>query len=36
MGLGYGLTEDFPTKDGVPAVKYGTLGLMKINILFQK
>lgn len=29
MGLGYGLTEDFPTKDGVPAVKYGTLGLMR-------
>lgn len=29
MGLGYGLTEDFPTKEGIPAVKYGTLGLMR-------
>jgi len=29
MGLGYGLTEDFPLKDGFPAVKYGTLGLIR-------
>ena len=29
MGLGYALTEDFITKDGKPAMKYGTLGLMR-------
>lgn len=29
MGLGYALTEDFSTKEGVPAIKYGTLGLMR-------
>lgn len=29
MGIGYGLTEDFPLKDGVPQVKLGTLGLIK-------
>ena len=29
MGLGYALTEDFPLKDGVPQVRYGTLGLMR-------
>ena len=29
MGLGFGLTEDFPLKDGEPQVKYGTLGLFK-------
>ena len=29
MGLGYALTEDFPLKDAVPQVKYGTLGLMR-------
>lgn len=29
MGLGYALTEQFPLKDGVPQVKYGTLGLMR-------
>ena len=29
MGLGYALTEDFPLKDSVPQVKYGTLGLMR-------
>ncbi|MGL5615981.1 MAG: selenium-dependent xanthine dehydrogenase [Sarcina sp.] len=29
MGLGYALTEDFPTNEGVPAVKYGTLGLLR-------
>ena len=29
MALGYGLTEDFPLKDGIPQVKLGTLGLFK-------
>lgn len=29
MALGYGLTEDFPLKDGIPQVKFGTLGLFK-------
>lgn len=29
MGLGYALTEDFPTVDGHPKVKYGTLGLLR-------
>jgi len=29
MGLGYALTEDFPLKDCVPQVKFGTLGLMR-------
>lgn len=29
MGLGYGLTEDFPLKDGIPQVKLGTLGIFK-------
>ncbi len=29
MGLGYGLTEDFPMENGYPKVKYGTLGLMR-------
>ncbi|WP_313131132.1 selenium-dependent xanthine dehydrogenase [Anaerocolumna sp.] len=29
MALGYGLTEVFPLKDGVPQVKLGTLGLFK-------
>lgn len=29
MGLGYGLTEDFPLKDGVPQAKLGTLGIFK-------
>lgn len=29
MGLGYGLTEDYPLKDGVPLAKYGTLGLFR-------
>ncbi len=31
MGLGYALTEDFPLKDCVPQVKFGTLGLMRSN-----
>ncbi|MFZ5646021.1 MAG: selenium-dependent xanthine dehydrogenase [Bacillota bacterium] len=29
MGLGYALTEDFPLKNAVPAVKYGKLGLFR-------
>ncbi|WP_320128350.1 selenium-dependent xanthine dehydrogenase [uncultured Sphaerochaeta sp.] len=29
MGLGYGLTEDFPLKEGYLDVKYGTLGLLR-------
>ncbi|MCM0648207.1 selenium-dependent xanthine dehydrogenase [Clostridium swellfunianum] len=31
MSLGYGLTEDFPLKDGVPQAKLGTLGLFRAN-----
>ena len=31
MGLGYALTENFPLKDCVPQVKYGTLGLMRAD-----
>jgi selenium-dependent xanthine dehydrogenase len=29
MGLGFALTEDFPTEGGYPKVKFGTLGLMR-------
>jgi selenium-dependent xanthine dehydrogenase len=29
MGLGFALTEDFPTENGYPKVKFGTLGLMR-------
>ena len=29
MGLGYGLTEDYPLKDSVPTAKLGTLGLFR-------
>jgi len=29
MSLGYGLTEQFPLKDGIPQVKFGTLGLLR-------
>lgn len=29
MGLGYGLKEDFPLQRGVPAAKFGTLGLLR-------
>jgi len=29
MGIGYGLTEDFPVKNGYPTAKYGTLGLIR-------
>ena len=31
MGLGYALTEDFPTKEGKPLGKFGTIGLWKAN-----
>lgn len=31
MGIGYGLTEDFPLKDGIPQAKLGTLGVFKAN-----
>lgn len=29
MGLGFGLTEEFPIKDGQVTAKYGTLGLLR-------
>jgi len=29
MGLGYALREDFPLQNGVPTVKFGTLGLLR-------
>lgn len=29
MGLGYGLTEDYPLSGGYPQAKYGTLGLFR-------
>jgi len=29
MGLGYGLTEDYPLKNGEPTAKFGTLGLWR-------
>ncbi len=29
MGVGYGLTEDYPVEGGYPKVKYGTLGLIR-------
>lgn len=31
MSMGYALTEDFPLKDCVPQVKYGTLGLLRAD-----
>lgn len=31
MGLGYGLTEDYPLKDSVPTGKFGTIGLLRAN-----
>ncbi|MDQ0149438.1 selenium-dependent xanthine dehydrogenase [Eubacterium multiforme] len=31
MGLGYGLTEDYKIENGVPKVKFGTLGLLRAN-----
>ena len=29
MSMGYALTEDFPLENGVPKVKFGTLGLLR-------
>ncbi|WP_075809719.1 selenium-dependent xanthine dehydrogenase [Clostridium perfringens] len=29
MGLGYGLTEDYPIENSIPKVKFGTLGLLR-------
>ncbi|HIT90180.1 MAG TPA: selenium-dependent xanthine dehydrogenase [Candidatus Merdenecus merdavium] len=29
MSMGYALTEDFPTPEGIPSAKYGTLGLLR-------
>ena len=29
MGIGYGLTEDFPVMNGYPTAKYGKLGLIR-------
>lgn len=31
MGIGYGVTEDFPYVDGVPQVKLAQLGIVKAN-----
>lgn len=31
MSLGFALTEQYPLKDGVPMVKYGTLGLLRAD-----
>ena len=42
MGIGYGLTEDYPVENGYPKAKYGTLGLFRatdvpeMEILFAK
>jgi CO/xanthine dehydrogenase Mo-binding subunit len=42
MGMGYGLTEDFPMEGGYPKAKYGTLGLIRateappIEVIFVK
>ena len=33
MGLGYGLTENFPLKEGIPQAKLGTLGLPKATFM---
>lgn len=32
MGLGYGLTEDYPLDNGVPTGKFGTIGLFRANM----
>ena len=29
MGLGFGLTEDFPLENGIPKAKFGTIGLLR-------
>jgi len=31
MGMGYGLTEDFPVENGFPKAKFGTLGLLRAD-----
>ncbi|MBU2702650.1 selenium-dependent xanthine dehydrogenase [Sporomusaceae bacterium BoRhaA] len=31
MGMGYALTENFLLQDGVPKVKFGTLGLLRVS-----
>lgn len=42
MGLGYGLTEDFPVENGYPLLNYGRLGLMRatdvppLDVIFVK
>ena len=36
MGLGYALTENFDLKDCVPQNKYGTLGLMRANLISRR
>ncbi len=42
MGLGYGLTEDFPVENGYPLLNYGRLGLMRatdvppMDVIFVK
>ena len=42
MGLGYGLTEDFPVEGGYPKLNYGRLGLLRatdvppIEVIFVK
>lgn len=42
MGLGYGLTEDFPVEGGYPKLKYGRLGLLRatdvppLEVIFVK
>lgn len=42
MGLGYGLTEDFPLEGGYPLLKYGRLGLLRatdvpqLDVIFVK
>ena len=33
MGLGYALTEDYPLKDSIPTVKFGTLGLFRTTMV---
>ncbi|MDR2599913.1 MAG: selenium-dependent xanthine dehydrogenase [Oscillospiraceae bacterium] len=33
MGMGYALTEDFPLIDGIPNVKYGTLGITRATVI---
>jgi len=42
MGIGYGLTEDYPVENGHPKAKYGTLGLLRatdvpeMDVIFVK